>query len=1082
MKRKITKILLLILFTIILNTSNVEAYEDGLYDGAGVSSAQSGGGAHVINTSWAFAYGSGIRFTLIKVDGNTPKLVSFFDMFYVGAPFKSDANLFSSSNYTVVGLIDGNYDYKDNHPGRYFTTSERWFLSKSFSSSNYSGYVIDQERIKSRFLEGNDHLTFSFFWILEQLLAKGAKGTNDSLIPEIDVDLSSASTGALALQNAYEEDIGPKKTHHLSNLSKYRVVVEPLYKFDANNYTEHMWITTKTMSYLHNPYGKTNATVKGLPYPTNGVQGYLTNFKACDYVHGSINNTSITNNSCLNGANNNRDSMHDVNSGLGYVIFKIVDDHVGCDPKTSCCYDKNGKYNSSYSGTSQHYRCPLNNLKEGTDCPFNPIDEEYNCQPKAGCPDKTNNADCYANGNTQMSFHENDNLQKCTLDKTLATGFTIIQDSQTNGYCEVACKDDYDAYLPTDKQAASGRYFTLDLKNLNSSFPSEMEKIVPKVTAKRTCVTSKIDYNKFNNDLKDHEDKKLIPDYNNWKDNVYIMDNVTGTSWSVSGSCEEQVDENTYFTCSYTGEAWRTFNQPAYNYKSNDYYAESGVKWYNSCSCGPHGGITLDEKLSQLRSHYRSQAINYMNKYRGDLGTYQNMINNYNKCFSWTDTTNNIKYISSNSDIHGKIDYSMDGNFNEREKYRFTFYPDVTFTYDDKDSYGLGGTVSYKFENGDIEYSKDLNRNSVSTKTGGSFRPELDVNTTYWPKGSTTNAEYTSGGSSGGSGEVQKGLYYETRLLYNCSGNNCGKSDRRYTAPTQSNFFYTSSYIKQTEKVSYDYYLPRVSTNIPNGRLNSLGSHKNYNSTPTDKELILETEAVPVNINTVKGTYYYYLTVKNLKDDTRKNAVNRTIDNVEDRFKSSKAMKGIQEYKTGMQNDKIDGSSYICEYEVINEIYDPVGKKTKFFYRPIDLGDINPNDRTIGYNWNPEYNNYASNAIESMKESSESLQTLTKQKDKFEFVLTPQVMRSIREYNKSLDEGYSDWDMKCTLPNEDEKYYCESQFLTCITNGGYRSDPYSCNINRNILLDGVTVDNSKYNLSDLNANRSILKSKIGVGG
>lgn len=97
-------------------------------------------------------------------------------------------------------------------------------------------------------------------------------------------------------------------------------------------------------------------------------------------------------------------------------------------------------------------------------------------------------------------FNESDDLKTCTLSKNVDSGFLIVE----NDYCAVGCKDDISALLPTYKSTKAGQYFLLDNN-------------IPTVTGKRTCVTNKIDYDKYDQDLKTLGDK-MISEYNTSKD------------------------------------------------------------------------------------------------------------------------------------------------------------------------------------------------------------------------------------------------------------------------------------------------------------------------------------------------------------------------------------------------------------------------------------------------------------------------------------------------------------------------------------------------------------------------------------
>ena len=120
---------------------------------------------------------------------------------------------------------------------------------------------------------------------------------------------------------------------------------------------------------------------------------------------------------------------------------------------------------------------------------------------KPDCSDAVNSASCVeGEEGTGGYFNESDDLKTCTLSKNVDSGFLIVE----NDYCTVGCKDDISALLPSYKYAKAGQFFILDNN-------------IPTVTGKRTCVTNKIDYDKYDQDLKTLGDK-MISEYNTSKD------------------------------------------------------------------------------------------------------------------------------------------------------------------------------------------------------------------------------------------------------------------------------------------------------------------------------------------------------------------------------------------------------------------------------------------------------------------------------------------------------------------------------------------------------------------------------------
>lgn len=130
--------------------------------------------------------------------------------------------------------------------------------------------------------------------------------------------------------------------------------------------------------------------------------------------------------------------------------------------------------------------------------------------------------------------------------------------------------------------------------------------------------------------------------------------------------------------------------------------------------------------------------------------------------------------------------------------------------------------------------------------------------------------------------------------------------------------------------------------------------------------------------------------------------------------------------------------SKICHYTTVSKTR-VGGKADKFIYRTVSLSNINPTNRTLGENWNPNNRNigtYSSLSVTekktkidsyrasillndaasndySLKRTDDNYERLSEGHDHFTFEITPDTMRMIRNYNKSRVTvgGYNDWDL-----------------------------------------------------------------------
>lgn len=667
------------------------------------------------------------------------------------------------------------------------------------------------------------------------------------------------------------------------------------------------------------------------------------------------------------------------------------------------------------------------------------------------CDDEVDPAVCAGDSGTEVIFHESDELATCTIKKDNHSGFTIVEKEETGEYCEVACKDDLDMKFPTHKQTAAGQYFILD-------------NYTPELKAKRTCVTSKIDSNKFISDKKDKE-KDIAKLYNIWRDWVVINGDEDSSNYDGGGS-KITVTETESGTCYKHTEVYDPVakkNVPGPDQETGTYKV---YKWEINASRGPNGtryegasgeftkvegsaGDTCEASTDKSKETYDADITDEMKEaernYADILAEYGEMVNNYNKCYSWTDNVMNAR-------TNGTEIESVSAN-TDRESYKFSFRPDLEFDYGyesplEKDRSILGWDPfvwdESKYEDGELVEKEGF-----------------DISNRYWDKNSTTNSKYDQGGVQA-NGDSAKGLNAENLGLLICQTNTCSETGHLNTG----HYFYTSSYVKREEEVKYTYHLPDVYTKIPTGIVTTDDSEM-------QTKLQLEDDAVPVNINTPAGTYPYKLTLTNIKDELRQSKEsNNPDDDWEERFAGSTGNGALNE------ND-----SYVCNYDVINDIYIPGSPGIlNYFYRIIDTYEINPLNRTLGYNW---ANSKGDRVREEIKQTAVSNALLeAEDSDKFVFKLTPLLMKEIRNHNARQPLGFANFDMAC-VPYVDgggnrynRGYHCESQFLTCLVQDGEGSGPTgSCYGVFDGSIRPYKAADDDYDIGDLNHNRDNLINK-----
>lgn len=859
----------------------------------------------------------------------------------------------------------------------------------------------------------------------------------------------------LKLLKGYENNLGISSVSNVDEIKKllddnskleerkklldYRIIVEPIYI--AGN-IQNIGITDYHIYTLKAIYNKDDVKISSI-YEYD----FYNNFYALK-EHGQINNPF----------NNN---IKDSKSGYGYVIYSIVDEEEVCDPKTQCCFDSSGNYNKYSDGAyiRDNYRCPSGVVGEDNKCTTSVV----TCS--STCEDTTTPAECSGTEGTTVEFHENDKLSSCTIEKDNSSGFTIVDNKETNNFCEVACKDDIDILLPTEKMALSGSYFKLD-------------QYTPEIKTKRTCVTTSIDYNKLDSVLKSKEEE-IANLYNIWQDWVYINGDIdtalpySGPSHIIDPTDSQFVecgcfDVNTSVdppervcTGSYTKYTWEITGAGGPNRKV--YYKGATGVYLKGCKESESGAEGI-----YMKDVYVSM-INAEKAYKKALEEYRDIINAYNKCYSWVDNTKNTNLDIKTHEYHINV---LDESANEpyRKEFEYVFKPDVTFQYQEKGDYWYPTEYTFDYDKDVTCLDKGVTQTDDVERKYESRSISPVTSKTYWQDDASNKTDdYYQTGSKG------ETPYIRNRNLIDCNGTTCSSDDLKI-----STTFFSSRYVLRNESYDYIYHLPVLSTIIPNGLVKKKGNYNDYISPKdvkkeSDEVLLIEEDkfinAAPVSIKTEAGIYEYKLSVENLiyKKLTpsnisgdlryRKHNIN-SDDNFEDRFISSRVLSGNSD----------DGKTYVCTYEVINDIYKPKGGYYLFFYRPVEITNINPLGRELGYNWTDEK---ADIVKSDMYATGNNYQLLTNGKtDKFEFTLTPATLNAVRKYNNLTD--YSKFSLVCT-DTEGDNYHCNSKFLECLASlSGVASSGNLCN---NILDSrglGVQTD---YNYEDFIYNRKILVDK-----
>jgi len=241
------------------------------------------------------------------------------------------------------------------------------------------------------------------------------------------------------------------------------------------------------------------------------------------------------------------------------------------------------------------------------------------------------------------------------------------------------------------------------------------------------------------------------------------------------------------------------------------------------------------------------------------------------------------------------------------------------------------------------------------------------------------------------------------------------------------------------------------------------------------------TNRLPVGLGTTQGVYNYTLIVNNLGEYYNSDKLGRVWgakDSVvsETLKENSQCQQtGALKYETNIDGTYFDNGVYVCAYKVNcpdcpveceeNGCYNPDcpdgncpvecknciynNNNSNINYRPITPGDLNPNDRDLGKNW--QHDNSISTALEmkayvtteEIEENGENIYDInyesTDINDDFamEVVMDSKMISKIRAYNEQHEDdgGYLNNSLKCYdhENSEDGKtyknIYCYSTFI-----------------------------------------------------
>lgn len=259
-------------------------------------------------------------------------------------------------------------------------------------------------------------------------------------------------------------------------------------------------------------------------------------------------------------------------------------------------------------------------------------------------------------------------------------------------------------------------------------------------------------------------------------------------------------------------------------------------------------------------------------------------------------------------------------------------------------------------------------------------------------------------------------LKQENLINWDCSGSSC--ENIQYAAP-KSNVAYVRVI---SEEATYQ--ISNFYTQIGTGLI-STTQGRNY--IPLEDSVGQTKYLYPLELNKKDGTYETILKYEGINEEFRKQ----------------------------LQLTKVEDIEYKCRINIKNEMPLCEGECSSdkpslgFIFRPIDMGDIFPNNRLKGRNWTN-----AQNIIEEIEERDEDFWIKTK--PIYTVTLLPENLKKIKRYNdsKNISGGYQDYSIECETDPLKPKYgHCESTFLKDILKNDY-ADKFIRTPSDNRLNDG----------------------------
>lgn len=616
----------------------------------------------------------------------------------------------------------------------------------------------------------------------------------------------------------------------------------------------------------------------------------------------------------------------------------------------------------------------------------------------------------------------------------------------SNKYCSVYCKEDYHFVLPGVKEVRSGRYFTLQAS----------------VDGSKSCYTSKIDTKTFENDLETSR-KAIIDAFNVWSrlyavvhakfENIHTINNRYQSGQTYTGTCGKKPNTYSCTKCQYTSthdckttQASKTFTYKVCDYNSCHDKTETEIYGYAKSVSNKCGSGTCETK--DYLTHYKEKG------YEEKLGELQSYID-----IADLDPTTGQSY-STGTGAYGKLQSEINKYFLILNSYNscggksdasFGTLNSIPFKYGWKMDYKYDAKISYWYQE---QYMLDVKTDHLSTL--GNVKVDSDYKQTNCY--GNVSKDYKCQASSDNS---------KTAAINSKPQFMCILKGDKFECNTYSVAVSNAQYVSQEMGMAGEYITPTQFQRIyPTNAIVVADENEEI-----ENASVLP-NGLPVSAGTSQGVYTYALKVENLGEyysgttnlgriwGADNSVVVSTLEKLEACYKNS----AIQD-DLNIDNTNIDNGVYVCAYRVncpdcpIDcdeegcEWEDcPTNKcpidcdnciitngNYNFNYRPVTPGNLNPNNRPLGNNWN--WDNNITDAIElkaytttkEIETTGEEIYDTTKDSYVMKVTMDSSLISAIREYHDQNGENYLNNTLKCyDLEENGNKYknvFCYSTFL-----------------------------------------------------